>query len=206
MIDYWEAVGRLATYKTLNDRLVKVLPPPGAMSPVSVPFQGGTAAGFDIPQTQYDAVQQFLNPVLTEGYLSLMSAGEIIWTYSFQQSREAMQTLPDVIARATPEVFGPSTRYFITLGILIVDEIFRHNLQKADSEGVKALQLADSERDKIANLAKISEFETMATDFSKSPWAGGCNVRLCDWEGHLHPPCVDAVEWHRVKKTRRAAG
>ena len=23
MIDYWEAVGRLATYKTLNDRLVK---------------------------------------------------------------------------------------------------------------------------------------------------------------------------------------
>ena len=151
MIDYWEAIGRLATYKDLNAALLEILPYVEPLSPVFVNVDDThTAAGFQIPESQYKDVQKFFNPVLAEGCMSLMAAGEIIRTYAFQSSRDAMLKLQSVIAQTVPELYGPSARYFITLGILIVDGVFRHNLQTQRTKAENLLaRLSDPRDDSI---------------------------------------------------------
>jgi hypothetical protein len=190
MIDYWEAIGRLATYKELNDEFLKILPPVGGIPTKNAAGGGEYSAGcgLDIPEQQYNAVQDFFRPVLTEQYLSLMSAGELIWTYSFPRSRGGMTKLEDRIAKAQPKLHGPSTNYYITLGILIVDELFREQVRKEGAGGTTLLRrLATTQARQIINLANDKDFSDCASDFSFEAWDGGCNVRLICWEGHLHP-------------------
>jgi len=206
MIDYWEAIGRLATYKDLSAALLEILPYVEPLSPVFVNVDDThTAAGFQIPESQYKDVQKFFNPVLAEGCMSLMAAGEIIRTYAFQSSRDAMLKLQSVIAQTVPELYGPSARYFITLGILIVDGVFRHNLQTQRTKAENLLaRLSDPRDDSINNLAHTPDFETAAVGFSAEPWEKGCAVRLLFSEGHLHPVGVATGAWGEARKKLRA--
>jgi hypothetical protein len=201
MIDFWEAIGRLATYKDLNNEFLKVLPPVGVIPQVSAKTYDSTGVGLDIPQAQYEAIQTFFAPILSENYLSLMAAGELIWTYSYQKSRDAMNELIKLTSQATPELFGPSTRYFITLGIVIVDDIFRHNLQNKQADAVKVLlRLSDLDNDQITNLANDPRFEAAATAFSKI-WDEACNDLLHYRPGHLHPMPLSTGGWQSGKET-----
>lgn len=196
MIDFWEAIGRIATYEDLNSQFLELMPQAMQIPHVTTRAKkfGSVSVGLDIPGEQYEKVQNFFAPILTENYLSLMSAGELIFTYSFQESRDAMQDLLKITSNLRPKVFGPSTKYFITLGVLIVDEIFRHNLRDKGTSSLKVIRrLSDPENDQITELAKDTKFETAATAFSQNPWDGGCHCRLIYWEGHLHPLAIDKV-------------
>ncbi len=203
MIDFWEAIGRLATYKDLNEKFLRVLPPVGRIEPARVHSKtlDISGLGLDIPGKQYQAVQDFFHPILAENFLSLASAGELLWTYNFNESREAMNQLIDLTRRATPDLFDPSSRYFITLGLLIVDKTFRQNLQNKEPDAVKIiLRLSYPENNRIVHLASDPKFRDPCDGFGKKPWDIACNVGLSYWEGYLQVVGMTA-DWQSGKAT-----
>jgi len=196
MIDYWEAIGRLAYYKDLNDEFEKILPAAGLIPRVTAQVRGDTETALDIPAGEYEAVQDFFDPILTEPFLSLMSAGELIWTYSFQESRDAIKRLEAIVSQAQPELFGPSTNYFITLGLVIADDAFRHSLRNREDKALKVIQrLSSPENNQIVSLTNNTDFDAYSLAFCALPWDHGCNVKYKFWPGHLHPLGVDASDW-----------
>lgn len=192
MIDFWEAIGRLATYERLNSKFVAILPPPAMIQAVEgyVAFNS-QAPGLNIPPDQYQRVQDFFEPLLTENYLSLMAAGELIWAYSFEKSREAMKKLIPITDRYSVDLYGPSTRYFITLGALISDQYFRRDLTQENTRALKLIErLSDPEKHTIIDLAANDDFNKAAVEFCLKPWEIGCNVFIFYWSGHLHSLAV----------------
>ena len=88
MIDYWEAIGRLAYDPELADGFLEVLPPAGEFPIVHVKRPEGECTGVGIPKEVYEAVQGYLEPYLAEGYLSLTAAGELAWAFSYKEVRK----------------------------------------------------------------------------------------------------------------------
>jgi hypothetical protein len=193
VIDYWESIGRLAYYPELYAKFEEVLPAAGQIPNVAAQANNSkaTATGLFIPDSQYKDVQDFLSPVLTEGFLSLMAAGELIWTFSFRESRAAFKQLQDLIAQAQPALYGPSTSYFISLGLVIVDDVFRDQLKATKGGPVTTLRrLSPRQTDQIDALINDPRFEPVVLAFASKPWEFGCNDRLLPWGGHLHPEGV----------------
>ena len=198
MIDFWEAIGRLATYKRLNEEFLRVLPPVEAVSSEMVYSErlDATGVGANIPEENYKEVQDFFDQILTENFLSLMSAGELIWSYNYQESRDAMNTIICITSKAPSELFGPSTRYFISLGLLIVDSQFREGVKKKTADATKVIRrLSDRAIDHINYLANNEEFNEACVRFGKKPWDIACDIGLHYRNGYMHGVGISKGNW-----------
>jgi hypothetical protein len=112
-----------------------------------------------------------------------------------------MDELIKITSQTTPELFGPSPRYFITLGMAIVNNIFRQDLHKEDPDAVRiVLRLSDREKNQITNLANNPKFIAAADNFS-SIWDDACNDLLYYRPGHLHPLGLSVGGWKSGKDT-----
>lgn len=204
MIDYWEAIGRLAYDEDLFSKFQKVLP-----SPENIQWETVTATAIkasstclNIPERQYKAVQAFLSPILTEQYLSLFAAGELIWTFNTEKSRESFCRMQPAILAAEPRLPCPSASYFIALGLVIVDGLFRKEAERrtrkapGTSEALRDLlpRLSDPQRDQIMNLVKCPRFQEFAEMFDSDPWEQGCFVAESTRAEYRHPIALDAKE------------
>jgi len=165
MIDFWEALGRLAYDQELFNKFQEVLGQPPAsgylpmkdlMTEKKLPADGKTASPstlritatvLEIPREDYEKVQNFLRPILTEHYVSLFVAGELIWTFSRQDIRAAFTGLHDPISSV--RLHAPSTSYFINLGLLLVDKLFRE----------KVTEIAKADNDLAPLLPRLSDLE-----------------------------------------------
>jgi hypothetical protein len=192
MIDYWEAIGRLAYDEKLFAEFEKILP--------TKPIKWITVAGVKITSTSlvitegvYRDLQAFLRQILTEQYVSLFAAGELVWTFSQTATRTTFGLLQNEISQAEPRLENPSTSYFITLGLLIVDGLFREKVA-ASPKGSAHLspRLSAREGDQIVALAKNPDFEKSADEFTKIPWEQGCGVGGTPRPDYLHPLLLNA--------------
>src|SRR5579885_2168355 len=153
MIDFWEALGRLAYDQELFDQFQTLLGQPlpdGAYLPsekLTTKKEHITATVLRIPRESYEKVQDFMRPILTEHYVSLFVAGELIWTFSRKGIREAFANLHGPISAR--KLHAPSTSYFITLGLLLVDKLFRDKVAKA---GQDLSRLSDPERQQLQTV------------------------------------------------------
>src|SRR5579871_6337459 len=150
MIDYWEALGRLAYDKGLFDQFKEVLGPPNPqyLPSETVTVKTVTATVLNIPEDAYKSVQRFLTPILTEQYVSVFVAGELIWTFSQEKYRKAFANLYNPISRV--KLHSPSTSYFIALGLLLVDKTFRAEVAKSGKNRIELLpRLSDPQRDQL---------------------------------------------------------
>jgi hypothetical protein len=194
MIDYWEALGRLACDKGLFDQFKEVLGPPSPqyLPSETVTVNHVTATVLKLPEDAYKSVQGFLSPILTEHYVSVFVAGELIWTFSQDKSRKAFAGLHASISKAKPDC--PSTSYFIALGLLLVDKIFRAEVAKGGKNRVEVLpRLSDLERDHVGALMEDDDFLRSVGDF-EDIWDEGCFDWLF-WEaGYVHPLAVNTKQ------------
>lgn len=187
MIDFWEALGRLVCDEELSRKFETVVTPLSAALPHTIlPHKP-----IDIEDDAYNVVQSFWEPVLTQPYLSLMAAGELIWAYRFDESRQAMKTLQGIIAETKPKLHNPSTSYLIALGSIIADELLRPQVAHKKPNPLAIRRLSAPEQHHLTSLAANESFGTAAVRFCDGPWDGGCNVRMLYWEGHLHPRGID---------------
>ena len=197
MIDFWEAIGRLASDKKLAEGFAALLPPPGPFRYVelkrSVYINNEQyqypCTGVDIPEELYLNVQKYLEPVLAERYLSLMAAGELIMAFSYPQLREAAARLLDItaISEARPQFSSPSASYFINLGLLLVDTRFRHKVQRGEDYAVERLDyLPDAQRENLLAIMDTDDFKTNIRPFELL-WPCGCNALWVFEEKHYMP-------------------
>jgi hypothetical protein len=198
MIDYWESIGRLASSKNLHEELTNTLDQ-GGQRHLRVVYATATAPQIktrvlDIHGAEYQMVQDVLSPVLTEKFLSLMAAGELIWTYRSKKSRDVIARLNGLMAGTGRDLNSPSTSYFIALGLVIVDAGFRQTLKNSNGGSVELLpRLSPQEREQINTLITIGAFETAAQALAQMLWDGGCNIALCFWKGYLHGTGVEVL-------------
>ena len=199
MIDYWEALGRLAFDAELTEGFLRVLPPAGLFPLVTATRDEHQCTGVDIPGKFYDDVQRYLEPVLTEHYLSLTGAGELIWAFSYENVREFARALNKIVAKARPRLSSPSTAYFISLGLVTADGRFRHKVMKSDSRSLDRFRrMSDPEVKNLLGVMENQDFESKIGVFS-SLWPLGCIDDYVFYEGHLHPFAVNAPNGEHYK-------
>jgi hypothetical protein len=175
MIEYWEALGRLAYEKELFDEFKRALGPPVEVPWITVSVGKYPCSGFDIAEAEYKKAQRFLAPILTEGFLSLMAAGELIWMFSTESVRAAFDHVNGIVSGTGPALYGPSTSYFIALGLIIVDPRFREKLQDSYEGCFFTLpRLSDRERDQIKALLRDTDFPD-ALGPIEFLWTKACN-------------------------------
>jgi len=201
MIDYWEALGRLAYEKGLYAEFEKVLlyefkrafPPNGTIPWVNVTKKDITETGLDIPKHVYQRVQQFLGPILAEQHVSVFVAGELIWTFSGERARKGFEEMNAIVSQAPPELFSPSTSYFIALGILLVDGNFRRDVMKSADGGAALLpRLTDPQRKQLEAVLHHPGFKK-ALNMLTLIWDEGCNDDLICRVEYRHPLAANAA-------------
>jgi hypothetical protein len=200
MIDYFEAIGRLVSYDELrNEFLSKIPVQPKNKTEMSksdkrAMWKLDTRPRLDFrvddyEDGQYLAVQNFFADVLGEGFLSFLSAGELLWTYNRLATADETvkglyRTVVGFAEQATRELPGPSTAYFIALGAMIADKRFLEKLddESGDPEALLAekflRRLSGREQDKVRALAANDEFRCPATKFYDSFWDEACGPGL----------------------------
>jgi hypothetical protein len=187
MLEYWEAVGRLTYEKGLFSELEKVLGPPTDIPWITATNNNYKSACLNIQEKQFRDVQDFFSPILTEQLLSLVAAGELIWMFSGGKLRTQFHHLHAIVSKTPPILFGPSTSYFIALGIVIVDGLFRKKVEESDASCLKALpRLSDKQREQIQALFKNPLFKEALRPI-ESFWDEGCLDRLIPYPVYAQP-------------------
>ena len=198
MIDFWEAIGRLACDSKLQGDFYTTQPDPHPV-PTTKAANGNIA--LDIEGVAYQKTQDFFEGVLTQGLLSLMSAGELIRAASFADSRAALAKMPAIISSASPALAEPSTSYYIALGMIVIDEDYRALLKTGKAALKGRPPMSSDEQKQIMQL--LQSCDSTAREFCFSPWGGGCTARHSYWDGHLHPEA--AFEYGTVASQASAA-
>jgi hypothetical protein len=201
MIDYWEAIGRLASNAQLNNQFQNMAACTKPRKAALVYGKDGSVAGngLDIAKTDFDEVQGFIGKVLTEKTLSLIGAGELMWDFSFPQSRSAMVDVNGVIAGKVTGLGTPSTAYFIALGKVIVDATLRAAVTKPGANLAAAFpRLSAVEIAAIALLLETAAFLKAVEEFGEFPWEPGCIGGSDFTAGYIQPKGI----WAKKKAGR----
>jgi len=208
MIDYWEAIGRLACDVELAKGFLKVLPKKKLRSE-TVKRPEGPCTGVVIPGAAYQAVQRYLEPHLAEGYLSLTAAGELIWAFSYPEIRRFTLQVNRITANARPRrVSSPSASYFITLGALIADGEFREDFLSPSPDSstqARLRRLPAVQLDNLRSIVTSREFARAIKLFTPI-WFPGCLDHLIFYDGLVHPYGINDKTEPVVKLKARAAG
>jgi hypothetical protein len=198
MIDYWEAIGRLVYDEDLIYTFKTILPPPESIKVVTLTSRESdtTSTCLDISEEKYKAVQACLSPVLAEQHLSLFAAGELIWTFYSEKSRNLFDQMCQLISQKGSRLNCPSTSYFIALGLVLVDRRFREEVIAC----TQALpRLSAPQRDHIRALVACPEFPKLAEEFDEIPWEQGCYVGEVARIEYRHPIALDAGKKIEIK-------
>jgi hypothetical protein len=197
MIDYWEAIGRLASNAQLNNQFQSMNACTKTRTAALVYAKDGSVAGngLDIDKTDFDQVQGFIGGVLTEKSLSLIGAGELMWDFSFPQSRTAMVNLNGVISGVVTGLSNPSTAYFIALGKVIVDATLRNSLTAPGAKLPATFpRLSAVEIAAIGLLLATKAFLQAVEEFGEFPWECGCIGGSDYTEGYIQPTGIWAAK------------
>jgi hypothetical protein len=197
MTDYWEAIGRLASNAQLNNQFQSMEACTKTRTPVTIYAKDGTVAGkgLDIDKTDFGKVQGFMGGVLTEKSLSLIGAGELMWDFSFAQSRNAMISINGIIAGVVTTLPTPSTAYFIALGKVIVDATLRRALTAPGANLPAAFpRLSAVEIAAIGLLLGTLAFLNAVELFGELPWEPGCIGGSDYAEGYIQPTGIWATK------------
>ena len=192
MIDFWEALGRLAYDKDLFDKFQEKLGPPTRLRSERVTENKVTATVLNISEKAYEAVQDFFGPILAEQFVSLFVAGELIWTFSWETTRDALAKMHGPISAMKFD--NPPTSYFIALGLILVDARFRDKVATSTDNCVRALpRLSQPQRDHLVSVVKNRDFLANMDDF-EDPWDEGCFEWLMFRREYVHPVAVDPMK------------
>ncbi len=195
MIDYWEALGRLATDAELHKNFEALKANQQAPQIVTIhPNEGiSTSRGLNIPGQSYTDVQGFFSGVLTEQVMSVMSAGELIWTYSFDKTRTAISNINQFMGKAQPQLSAPSTSYYIALGRVMVDDWACKQLTAPGADTAKLLpRLSVIEQQRLIGLLASAVFLALLAALRSGPWDNGCDVAAIFWPGYVQPMGINA--------------
>ncbi len=208
MIDYWEAIGRLASDKKLADGLEKILPAPGEYPYSPTIRENQVFGGLDIPKHLYDAVQAYLEPVLSQQYLSLTAAGELLWAYSYKEVRNFIGVLNGILSTgAHPKVEAPSASYFIALGLLVNDKGFREKVRDGHADSIKRLRnLKPGHLENLMSVIKNPTFESSVKSDIDFFWMKGCQSTLIVSKDYIFTPGIKALPGALASKAAGAAG
>jgi hypothetical protein len=216
MIDYFEAIGRLISYDKLLEEFRSTIPVQPKNKTEMSKFEKRDMwerdkrprldfRADDYEDDSYLAVQAFFADVLGEGFLSFLSAGELLWTYNRLSSADpTVKALYDTVARlaaqATRQLPGPSTAYFIALGAMIADKKFLEKLydNSGDSEAILAQKflrrLSAREQNTVKGLAASDEFRCNAVKFYDAFWDEACGPGLFRMAG----PQANSEQYSKV--------
>jgi hypothetical protein len=180
MIDFWEVIGRMAAGDALFDDLA------GAYQ--GTPLKQISACAYAIQQVDYRKVQSLVSARRCTPCLSLMAAGELILGFTSAPFVQAFRALIGQVQKAVPPTLNPSPNFYITLGIIVLDNLIRVQLANSPASGViPALPLLNStEENYLRSLAQTTDFDDCATAVCTTRWDPACHCRLCFWPGHLH--------------------
>jgi hypothetical protein len=202
MTDYWEAIGRLAYEAKLFAEFENSLPkaesieyetidaPAWAADAVRAETPPPTYTGLKLSPTQLEGIQKFLKSYLTEQRLSLFSAGELLWTFNHKDSRTAFLKVQAAIAKAAePHLSSPSSSFFVSLGIAVVDKHFREKLKASDPNHCDDIlpRLSPLEKLEILTIGKDQDFRRAADDQDGISWNESCYESVDPFRGYVHP-------------------
>jgi hypothetical protein len=98
-----------------------------------------------------------------------------------------------IVSQAPPELFSPSTSYFIALGILLVDGNFRRDVMKSADGGAALLpRLTDPQRKQLEAVLHHPGFKK-ALNMLTLIWDEGCNDDLICRVEYRHPLAANAA-------------
>lgn len=195
MIDYWEAIGRLAYDNALAKGFEQIVPPPGEYPYLPTIKENQVFGGLAIPESLYAAAQGYLEPVLSQQYLSLTATGELLWAYSYKQVRDFIGVLHGILTtEAHPKVDSPPASYFMALGVLVNDKGFRKSVQAGDAASIKRLRhLKPAHLDNLMSVINNPKFEKSVESDIDSLWIEGCQSCLVFSESTLFTPGIKSL-------------
>lgn len=206
MIDYWEAIGRLACDGELAKGLMGILPKAKPFPWVETIRDGYKTFGIDIPLDLYSKVQNYLEPHLSEQWMSVNSAGELIWACSYPGVRKFLLGAGETLRVMEPKIPSVSTGYFIALGVVICDPGFRHALKANDARSARHMsRLSMPQQAHLCALIDHKPFNRLLQGF-EFPWEAGCGDDSIVQKRHLYSPGLNAPPAAAKPKTAAAGG
>jgi hypothetical protein len=206
MIDFWEALGRMANDRRVCDAFIDSLVLPRTIERETVKDKRGDRTGLNIPDGHYVGIQGFWRTRLHQGVVSIMAAGELDWTFSFGKPRDEIKKICEIVKQQGSAIESPTTAYFIGLGMLITDEYLRDAVKKPGGDGLLPTGLSGTERATLLRLAGLEDFDLVCARFCESPWDGStqCHAAAVVWPGHRHVLAMSDPEEVATAKAKEA--